>query len=110
MRCLPRYYLPKHSQGTLGLCQVPTNLAVICLPGQEAAASTSVPDTDLARAGAAVEQGVGPIAERGQFSCPHLLRDWLLVHLAGHKNGYGSAVSQGPHQIQYPKLSVNLNT
>lgn len=44
-------------------CWAPTNLAFISLPGQEAAASASVPDTDLARAGATVEQGAGPIAE-----------------------------------------------
>lgn len=44
-------------------CWAPTNLAFISLPGQEAAASASVPDTDLARAGATVEQGAGPVAE-----------------------------------------------
>lgn len=40
-----------------------TNLAIISLPGQEAVASASIPDTDLARAGAAVEQRAGPIAQ-----------------------------------------------
>lgn len=40
-----------------------TNLAVISLPGQEAVASASVPDADLARTGATVEQRAGPITE-----------------------------------------------
>lgn len=44
-------------------CWALTNLAIISLPGQEAVATASVPDTDLARAGAAIEQRAGPIAE-----------------------------------------------
>ena len=43
-----------------GVCKA---LNWLSLPGQEAVASASVPDTDLARAGAAVEQRAGPIAE-----------------------------------------------
>lgn len=76
-------------QGLQGLCQAPTNLAVVRVPDQEAAAGTCVPDTDLAGIGATVKQRCGPVAERGQLARPHLLRDGLSAHLKGHEGSMG---------------------
>lgn len=61
-RPFPTLQQPAQLEGHRG-CWTLTNLAIISLPGQEAVASASIPDTDLARAGAAVEQRAGPIAE-----------------------------------------------
>lgn len=63
MKCpFPTLRQPAQVEGKRG-CWALTNLPIISLPGQEAVASASVPDTDLARARATVEQRAGPIAE-----------------------------------------------
>lgn len=77
--------------------QTPTDLAIIRLPGQEAAAGTRVPHAHLALVGAAVQQRRGPVAERAQLAAPQLLGDWLPVGLVGEEQG--SATPGPPHPI-----------
>lgn len=81
---------------------IPTDLAIVRLPGQEAAAGTCVPHGHLALAGAAVQQGRGPVAERAQLAAPCLLGDWLPVGLAGEQQG--SATPGPPHPVLQGRL------
>lgn len=47
----------------IGAPQALTYLTVVCPPDQEAALGTGVPDAYLASIGAAVQQGLSPIAQ-----------------------------------------------
>ena len=76
---------PLVEEGVTGAPQTPTDLTVIRLPGQEAAAGTRVPDADLACIGAAVQKGRSAVAQRRQLACLHSLRDGLSVHLEGFR-------------------------
>lgn len=59
----------------------PTDCPIICLPGQDAAASACIPHADVASTGATEQQGHSPEAQRGQCGCFHPLGQGFSVCL-----------------------------